>query len=92
MGTMNNGEGRGFDRGNMDDTDRQNPPERPGGDSNGFTPPDGTAQSFSPPGGRNNDMPAQGSADGTSGWLWLGISAAVLAAAIVVAACFRKRR
>ena len=101
MGTMNNGGGRGFDRGNTDDTDGQTPPERPD-DSSGFTPPDGmdgnfsppdgTAQSFSPPGGGSSDTPAQDSADGTSGWIWLGISAAVLLAAIMVAVGFRKRR
>lgn len=101
MGTMNNGGGRGFDRGNTDDTDGQTPPERPD-DSSGFTPPDGmdgnfsppdgTAQSFSPPGGGSSDTPAQDSAGGTSGWIWLGISAAVLLAAIMVAVGFRKRR
>ena len=57
-----------------------------------FSPPDGTAQSFSPPGGGSSDTPAQDSADGTSGWIWLGISAAVLLAAIMVAVGFRKRR
>lgn len=101
MGTMNNGGGRGFDRGNTDDTDGQTPPERPD-DSSGFTPPDGmdgnfnppdgTAQSFSPPGGGSSDTPAQDSAGGTSGWIWLGISAAVLLAVIMVAVGFRKRR
>ena len=101
MGTMNNGGGRGFDRGNTDDTDGQTLPERPD-DSSGFTPPDGmdgnfsppdgTAQSFSPPGGGSSDTPAQDSAGGTSGWIWLGISAAVLLAAIMVAVGFRKRR
>ena len=101
MGTMNNGGGRGFDRGNTDDTDGQTPPERPD-DSSGFTPPDGmdgnfsppdgTAQSFSPPGGGSSDTPAQDSAGGTSGWIWLGISAAVLLAAVMVAVGFRKRR
>lgn len=101
MGTMNNGGGRGFDRGNTDAPDGQTPPERPD-DSSGFTPPDGmdgnfsppdgTAQSFSPPGGGSSDTPAQDSAGGTSGWIWLGISAAVLLAAIMVAVGFRKRR
>ena len=101
MGTMNNGGGRGFDRGNTDDPDGQTPPERPD-DSSGFTPPDGmdgnfsppdgTAQSFSPPGGGSSDTPAQDSAGGTSGWIWPGISAAVLLAAVMVAVGFRKRR
>ena len=101
MGTMNNGGGRGFDRGNTDDTDGQTPPERPD-DSSGFTPPDGmdgnfsppdgTAQSFSPPGGGSSDTPAQDRAGGTSGWIWLGISAAVLLAVIMVAVGFRTRR
>ena len=91
MGTMNNGGGRGFDRGNTDDTDGQTPPERPD-DSSGFTPPDGMDGNFSPPDGGSSDTPAQDSADGTSGWIWLGISAAVLLAAIMVAVGFRKRR
>ena len=91
MGTMNNGGGRGFDRGNTDDTDGQTPPERPD-DSSGFTPPNGMDGNFSPPGGGSSDTPAQDSAGGTSGWIWLGISAAVLLAAIMVAVGFRKRR
>lgn len=91
MGTMNNGGGRGFDRGNTDDTDGQTLPERPD-DSSGFTPPGGMDGSFSPPGGGSSDTPAQDSAGGTSGCIWLGISAAVLLAAIMVAVGFRKRR
>ena len=97
MGTMNNGGGGGFDRGNTDDTDGQTLPERPD-DSSGFTPPDGmdgsfsppdgTAQSFSPPGGGSS---AQDSAGGTSGWIWLGVSAGVLLAALGVAFCYKKR-
>ena len=91
MGTMNNGGGRGFDRGSTDDTDGQILPERPD-DSSGFTPPDGMDGNFSPPDGGSSDTPAQDSAGGTSGWIWLGISAAVLLAAIMVAVGFRKRR
>ena len=101
MGTMNNGGGRGFDReerGASEETDEmadgQNPPERSDDSGGGFTPPDGMDGSFSPPEGftpPGGDSSAQDSTGGTSGWLWLGISAAVLVAAIVAAACFRKR-
>ena len=80
MGTMNNGSGRGFDRGNTDDTDGQTPPERPD-DSSGFTPPDGGS----------SDTPAQDSAGVSSGWVWAAVSAAVLLAALVFAAVYRKQ-
>lgn len=90
MGTMNNGGGRGFDRGNTDDTDGQTPPERPD-DSSGFTPPGGMDGSFSPPGGGSSDTPAQDSAGVSSGWVWAAVSAAVLLAAIVFAAVYRKQ-
>ena len=90
MGTMNNGGGRGFDRGNTDDTDVLTPPERPD-DSSGFTPPGGMDGSFSPPGGGSSDTPAQDSAGVSSGWVWLGVSAGVLLAAIVFAAVYRKQ-
>ena len=90
MGTMNNGGGRGFDRGNTDDTDGQTPPERPD-DSSGFTPPDGMDGNFSPPGGGSSDTPAQDSAGVSSGWVWAAVSAAVLLAAIVFAAVYRKQ-
>ncbi len=90
MGTMNNGGGRGFDRGNTDDTDGQTPPERPD-DSSGFTPPGGMDGSFSPPGGGSSDTPAQDSAGVSSGWIWLGVSAGVLLAALGVAFCYKKR-
>ena len=90
MGTMNNGGGRGFDRGNTDDTDGQTPPERPD-DSSGFTPPGGMDGSFSPPGGGSSDTPAQDSAGVSSGWVWAAVSAAVLLAVIVFAAVYRKQ-
>ncbi len=90
MGTMNNGGGRGFDRGNTDDTDGQTPPERPD-DSSGFTPPGGMDGSFSPPGGGSSDTPAQDSAGVSSGWVWAAVSAAVLLAALVFAAVYRKQ-
>lgn len=90
MGTMNNGGGRGLDRGNTDDTDGQIPPERPD-DSSGFTPPGGMDGSFSPPGGGSSDTPAQDSAGVSSGWVWAAVSAAVLLAAIVFAAVYRKQ-
>lgn len=90
MGTMNNGGGRGFDRGNTDDTDGQTPPERPD-DSSGFPSPGGMDGSFSPPGGGSSDMPAQDSAGVSSGWVWAAVSAAVLLAAIVFAAVYRKQ-
>ena len=89
MGTMNNGGGGGFDRGNTDDTDEQTPPERPGEDSDGdFTPPDGGDGNFSPTGGGSS---AQDSAGVSSGWVWLGVSAGVLLAALGVAFCYKKR-
>ena len=93
MGTMNNGGGGGFDRGGRDtaeaDADGQTPPERPGEDSDGdFTPPDGGDGNFSPTGGGSS---AQDSAGGTSGWVWLGVSAGVLLAALGVAFCYKKR-
>ena len=98
MGTMNNGQGGGpgFDRGERgtseeaDETaDGQTQPERPD-DNGGFTPPDGMDGDFGPP--EQNGSMQQSSAGGASGWIWLGISAAVLLAAIAFAAVYRKRR
>ena len=94
MGTMNNGGGRDTAEA---DADGQTPPERPD-DSSGFTPPGGMDGSFSPPGGMDGSFSppgggssAQDSAGGTSGWVWLGVSAGVLLAALGVAFCYKKR-
>ncbi len=103
MGTMNNGGGQGgagFERGesnapdgNGEASDGQTPPARPDSGESAAAPPNGMDGDFNPPeqAGDTQPNPEQGGS-AVQGWLWSGICAAVLLAALLFALLYKKRR
>ena len=102
MGTMNNGGGQGgagFERGesnapdgNGEASDGQTP-ARPDSGESAAAPPNGMDGDFTPPeqAGDTRPNPEQGGS-AVQGWLWSGICAAVLLAALLFALLYKKRR
>ena len=89
MGTMNNGGGpggAGVERG------ESNAPDGDSGES-AAAPPNGMDGDFNPPeqAGDTQPNPEQGGS-AVQGWLWSGICAAVLLAALLFALLYKKRR